>query len=149
VRAVVQRIGKCEVRAGGETRASTGHGLLVFLGVTHGDEEADAGYLARKIASLRIFQDNANKMNLSVRDVAGSICVVSQFTLLADARRGNRPSYSNAADPDVAENLYRRFSDALEEQGIAVQTGVFGAYMQVDLVNDGPVTILLDSKKLF
>jgi len=123
-----------------------GRGLLVLLGVERGDGEAQAQWLASKIACLRIFEDAAGKMNLSVLDVGGGALVVSQFTLLADCRRGRRPGWQRAADPTVAEALYERFAALLAAAGVgAVETGVFGAMMQVELVNDGPVTLVVDS----
>ena len=128
---------------------SIGLGLVVLLGVAQGDGEADARLLADKVASLRVFEDDAGKMNRSVSDVGGGVLVVSQFTLLGDARKGNRPSFTAAASPDVASALYERFCATLGERGIAVATGVFRARMQVELVNEGPVTILLDSARLF
>jgi len=122
------------------------HGLLVFLGVGSGDTSADARYLAKKIARLRIFPDDQGKMNLDVQEVGGQILVVSQFTLYGDCRRGRRPSFSGAAAPDVAETLYQEFVAELQAEGITVATGVFQAHMDVSLINDGPVTLIVSSE---
>lgn len=149
MRAVVQRVSDARVVVDGETVARTDRGILVYLGVAAGDGEADAAYLADKVAGLRIFVDGDDKMNLSVREVGGGALVVSQFTLLADARKGRRPSYSDAADPALADALYRRFAELLASAGIPVSTGVFRASMRVSYTNEGPVTILLDSRKQF
>jgi D-tyrosyl-tRNA(Tyr) deacylase len=128
---------------------SIGRGYVVLLGVTHTDDETDARYIADKIASLRLFEDEAGKINLGITDIGGEVLVVSQFTLYADCRKGRRPSFTQAAPPEIAERLYQRVAEILREAGLPVQTGVFGAHMQVSLVNDGPVTILLDSRKAF
>ena len=128
----------------GETRGSVGRGLLVLLGVARGDAAPEAERLAAKVARLRVFADGDGRFALSVVDVGGEALVVSQFTLLADTARGNRPSFTDAAPPDHAEELYATFCAALEQAGVPVRTGVFGARMQVELVNDGPVTIVLD-----
>lgn len=149
MRAVVQRVSDARVVVDGETVARTDRGILVYLGVAAGDGEADAAYLADKVAGLRIFVDGDDKMNLSVRETGGGALVVSQFTLLADARKGRRPSYSDAAEPALADALYRRFAELLAATGIAVSTGVFRASMRVSYTNEGPVTILLDSRKNF
>jgi D-tyrosyl-tRNA(Tyr) deacylase len=122
------------------------HGLLVFLGVGSGDTSADARYLAKKIARLRIFPDDQGKMNLDVQEVGGQILAVSQFTLYGDCRRGRRPSFSGAAAPDVAETLYQEFVAELQAEGITVATGVFQAHMDVSLINDGPVTLIVSSE---
>ena len=149
VRAVVQRVSRAEVRASGATSGAIARGLLVLLGVCKDDGEGDARLLAEKIAALRIFEDAAGKMNLAVREVGGAVLVVSQFTLLGDARKGNRPSFTDAAGPEAASALYERVCALLREKGLEVATGVFRAHMEVELVNDGPVTILLDSRRAF
>ena len=149
MRAVVQRVSQSEVTVDGETTGKIGHGLTVLLGVSAGDTEKEADYLADKIANLRIFADEKGKMNLSVRDIGGEILVVSQFTLYGDCRKGRRPSYNDAAPPDLAEKLYGYFVRSLENNGMEVATGRFQAMMEVSLINDGPVTILLDSEKNF
>lgn len=145
MRALLQRVARAEVRVDDEVVGRIGQGLLVLLGVGRDDGESEALSLARKIAKLRIFEDAAGKMNDSVTDVGGSALVVSQFTLYADTRRGNRPGFAAAAPPERADALYRTFTSALSDQGVPVRTGTFRAMMQVDLVNDGPVTIWLDS----
>jgi D-aminoacyl-tRNA deacylase len=149
VRAVVQRVTEASVRVAGETVGSIGRGLVVLLGVAVGDTEGDADSLADKVLNLRVFPDDAGQMNRSVVDVSGSLLVVSQFTLLGDARRGRRPSYIEAAPPAEADRLYQYFVSRLKPSGLGVATGVFRAMMDVALVNEGPVTILLDSRKLF
>ncbi|GFN23204.1 MAG: D-tyrosyl-tRNA(Tyr) deacylase [Thermoanaerobacteraceae bacterium] len=149
MRAVVQRVLRARVTVEGEEIGAIGPGLLVFLGVRSGDTVQDARYLAEKIAGLRIFADGEEKLNLAVKDVGGGVLVVSQFTLYGDCRKGRRPSFTEAAPPEVAEELYRAFITAVEEQGLKVASGRFQAHMQVELVNDGPVTLLLDSSKLF
>jgi D-tyrosyl-tRNA(Tyr) deacylase len=126
-----------------------GRGLLVYLGVEREDEEQDLDYIAEKVSGLRIFEDQAGKMNLSVGDVAGEILVVSQFTICADTRKGKRPSYNPAAPPELGKALYERFVEELRSKGYRVATGEFGAVMEVDYINAGPVTILLDSRKRF
>ena len=145
MRAVVQRVREASVRVGSDVVGSSGAGLLILLGVAASDGETDADHLAAKIARLRIFENVEGRFDLSLRDVAGQALVVSQFTLLADTRKGNRPSFTEAADPELAEPLYERFCSMLEQQGITVARGRFGAAMEVALVNDGPVTIVLDS----
>lgn len=149
MRAVVQRVTRAEVRVGGSPTGSIRTGLLVLLGVGQEDGEPDADALADKIAALRIFEDDAGKMNRAVAEVGGGVLVVSQFTLFGDARKGNRPSFTAAAPPERANALYERFCAALRAKGLPVATGVFRAEMQVELVNDGPVTLLVDTKKLF
>jgi D-tyrosyl-tRNA(Tyr) deacylase len=119
---------------------------LVLVGVAHGDTTDDADYLAQKIVELRVFEDSVGKMNLALGEVSGSVLAISQFTLLADCRKGRRPSFSHAAAPDVAHPLFERFVEAVRQRGIPIQTGQFGAHMEVELVNDGPVTLLLDSR---
>jgi D-tyrosyl-tRNA(Tyr) deacylase len=140
VRAVVQRVARARSTPGGEI----GAGLLVLLGVAGGDTDEDAARLAGKIARLRIFEGDSGKFDRSLLDTGGAALVVSQFTLIADTQKGNRPSFSGAARPDQAEPLYERFSLALRELGVPVERGVFGARMELELVNDGPVTIILD-----
>lgn len=149
MRAVVQRVKEADVSVDNNITGSINKGLMVLLGVEDGDTEADALYMADKITGLRIFEDEEGKMNLSVKDVGGDILAVSQFTLLGDARKGKRPSFSKAARPDEANRLYRHFIDLVEEREVKTQEGVFQAEMLVRIYNDGPVTILLDSKKLF
>ncbi len=149
MRAVVQRVSRAEVRVEGRVTGAIGKGLAVLLGVAREDGESDADLLADKVANLRIFEDDAGKMNLAVSELSRAVLVVSQFTLLGDARKGNRPSFVDAAAPDAANALYERFAARLREKGLAVATGVFRAHMDVELVNDGPVTILLDSRRLF
>lgn len=149
MRAVLQRVGEARVDVGGTTVGAIGQGVLVLLGVGQGDSAADARFLADKIAGLRIFEDAQGKMNLSVEDVGGSLLVVSQFTLYGDCRQGRRPGFSAAAPPEQANALYEQFVGMLRERGLTVATGVFQAEMAVSLVNDGPVTLLLDSRKEF
>ncbi|NLM74937.1 MAG: D-tyrosyl-tRNA(Tyr) deacylase [Clostridiaceae bacterium] len=150
MRAVVQRVKKAEVRVEGRVTGKIDNGLLIFLGVGQDDDMKDLEYLADKIMNLRIFEDNNGKMNLSVLDTDGSVLVVSQFTLYGDCRKGRRPSYSNAASPDMAEKYYEEFIEYIRSKyNIKVETGKFQAMMEVDLVNDGPVTMLIDSKKTF
>ncbi len=149
MRAVVQRVKEADVSVDNQITGSINKGLMVLLGVEDGDTEADAVYMADKITGLRIFEDEEGKMNLSVKDVGGDILAVSQFTLLGDVRKGKRPSFSKAARPDEANRLYRHFIDLVEERDVKTQEGVFQAEMLVRIYNDGPVTILLDSKKLF
>ncbi len=149
MRAVIQRVTSASVRVNSEVVGQIGQGLLVLRGVTQDDTTADLVWLAEKVAGLRIFKDPDGKMNLSVRDLAGAVLVVSQFTLYGDCRKGKRPSFIQAAQPDLAESLYEQFVVELKGQGIPVQTGRFQADMEVSLVNDGPVTLLLDSRKTF
>lgn len=149
MRAVVQRVENCSVRVEGETTGSISEGLLVYLGVEKGDEDADLDYILDKVVHLRIFEDSNGRMNLSLQETGGGILVVSQFTLCADTRKGRRPSYNGAAEPDLAEALYRRFIRRLQELGFPAEEGRFAARMMVSYTNAGPVTILLDSKKTF
>lgn len=146
MRAVLQRCKQAAVTVGGETVGAIESGLVVLLGVTHEDTEADAAYLADKIAGLRIFEDADEKMNLSIADVGGAVLSISQFTLYGDARKGRRPNFMAAARPDAARALYERFNELLRDKGLPVETGRFGAMMDVSLVNWGPVTLILDSK---
>jgi D-tyrosyl-tRNA(Tyr) deacylase len=149
MRAVLQRVTRASVRVEGETVGEIGGGLVVLLGVARDDSEADASYLVEKIAKLRIFDDAEGRMNVSVAEGGGALLVVSQFTLYGDARRGRRPSWIEAAQPEVAEKLYEFFVAQARGAGLRVETGSFRRMMEVELVNDGPVTILLDSRKLF
>ena len=149
MRAVVQRVSRAKVTVNGWTSGEIGLGVLVLLGVAHDDTEADASYLAEKIAGLRIFEDEDGKMNLSVQQVGGSVLAVSQFTLYGDTRRGKRPSFDAAASPDEARRLYEFFVARIQEFGLRCETGRFQEVMQVELVNEGPVTILIDSAKTF
>jgi D-tyrosyl-tRNA(Tyr) deacylase len=147
VRAVIQRVTRASVTVEGRVAGEIGAGLLVLLGVSRTDNPESATYLAEKIANLRIFSDGAGKMSLSLLDVGGSALLVSQFTLYGDTRGGRRPSYIQAAPPEQASLLYEEFVRSIRSLGVPVETGVFQAHMQVELVNDGPVTILLDSEK--
>ncbi|MBE6032303.1 MAG: D-tyrosyl-tRNA(Tyr) deacylase [Firmicutes bacterium] len=149
MRAVVQRVLESSVRVDGKTVGSIGKGLMVLLGVGKGDEEKDAVYLAEKITGLRIFEDEDEKMNLSLADVGGSILAISQFTLYGDCRKGRRPAFTEALEPEAAERLYEVFCAKCRELGFPVEKGIFGADMKVSLINDGPVTLLLESKKAF
>ncbi|HTZ52749.1 MAG TPA: D-aminoacyl-tRNA deacylase [Spirochaetia bacterium] len=149
MRAVVQRVQSAAVTVEGRRAGAIPNGLLVYLGVGRADEERDARYMSDKLLGLRIFMDDAGKMNLSVRDVGGGLLVVSQFTLYGDAREGRRPSYTQAAEPKKARELYERTVGFLRESGLLVQTGEFQAHMEVTYTNLGPVTILLDSEKSF
>jgi len=149
VRAVVQRVTQAWVEVGGEVVGAIDKGFLVLLGVANGDTLADAAYLAEKTAGLRIFEDDGGKMNLALSEVGGAVLAVSQFTLLGDCRKGRRPGFTDAAPPELADALYNAYVAALRATGLTVATGVFRAEMQVHLVNDGPVTLLLDSRKAF
>lgn len=149
MRAVVQRVERAAVRVGNDTVSVIGKGLLVLLGVGRDDSEADARYVSDKVGTLRIFEDSEGKMNLSVRDVGGCVMIVSQFTLFGDCRKGRRPSFTEAASPEKAQVLYGLVIELLTQSGLPTVEGVFQASMQVELVNDGPVTILLDSRKQF
>jgi D-tyrosyl-tRNA(Tyr) deacylase len=144
MRALVQRVSRAAVRVEGETVGAIGRGLVVLVGVTHGDGEEQSAWLARKVAGLRIFEDAEGRMNAGLLDVEGAALVVSQFTLYADARKGRRPSFTDAAPPEIAEPLVEAFAARLADAGVPVETGVFGAYMEVEILNDGPVTILLE-----
>ena len=147
MRALIQRVSSASVAIDGEVNGSVNQGLLILLGVTHTDTENDALYLAEKIANLRIFCDEQDKMNLSLLDINGEALVISQFTLYGDCRKGRRPGFSDAARPELADPLYERFIALLKEQGVKkVDTGRFGADMKVALVNDGPVTLIVESK---
>lgn len=145
MRAVVQRVNRASVTVGGRTVGRIGAGLLVLLGVGRKDGPSDADFLARKISNLRVFEDSGGKMNRSVKDIEGGMLVVSQFTLYGDCRKGRRPSFVDAAPPESATALYAHFVDRVHQEGVAVQTGRFGAMMRVSLVNDGPVTLIVES----
>jgi D-tyrosyl-tRNA(Tyr) deacylase len=147
MKAVIQRVANAQVTVDGETVGKIDKGLLVFLGIGSDDNQADADYLIRKIINLRIFNDTDSKMNLSIKDIDGDILIISQFTLFADTKKGNRPSYIQAAQPIIAKNLYEKFLHDFEKEfDKKIQAGIFGADMKVELLNDGPVTILIDSK---
>ena len=149
MRAVVQRVTESSVTVDGQITGATDEGLVVLIGVEEGDTDKDAGYIADKVSGLRIFEDENEKMNLSVKDVGGSILAISQFTLLGDVRKGKRPSFITAEDPEIANRLYQQVCENLRYQGIKVETGIFQAHMLVKINNNGPVTILLDSRKTF
>jgi D-tyrosyl-tRNA(Tyr) deacylase len=149
MRAVVQRVSEASVSVEEKVTGQIGAGLCVLLGVEAGDDEAAAAWMAEKVVELRIFEDEAGKMNRSLKDTGGGLLAISQFTLLGDARTGRRPAFTAAARPEVAQPLYARFCALCREKGVRVEEGVFRATMQVRIVNEGPVTLLLDSKKLF
>ncbi len=149
MRAVVQRVKEAKVVVEDEVVGSIDKGFLIFLGVGGEDTCQDLDYLLEKILGLRIFQDENDKMNLSLMDVEGELLVVSQFTLYGDVRKGKRPSFTNSAHPDIGKKYYEEFVNKAQDKGVKVETGIFGADMDVSLINDGPVTIMLDSKKLF
>ena len=149
MRAVIQRVINSHVDVDGETVGSIAAGMLVLLGVEKGDEKSDFDYVLDKTLGLRIFEDDDGKMNLSASQVGAEVLVISQFTLLGDVRRGKRPSFNDAEEPSIAEPTYLRFAEAIRAAGLKVETGIFAADMKVHLVNDGPVTIMLDSQKLF
>jgi len=149
MRCVIQRTTGSSVKIDGEVVGAIDKGLMVLIGVEEGDTEQDAAYVTKKLLGMRIFEDDAGKMNLSVQDVGGSILLVSQFTLCGDARKGNRPSFIAAAQPEEGNRLYEYTAQLLRQQGMQVQTGRFGADMKVSILNDGPVTILLSSRKEF
>ncbi len=149
MRAVIQRVNYSKVEVEGKVLGEIGEGLLILLGISSGDKKEDADYLADKIATLRIFRDENDKLNLSLLDIKGSVLVVSQFTLYGDCRKGRRPSFTSAASPQKAEELYKYFIEKLKTLEIPVEEGEFGAMMKVHLINDGPVTFILDSEKNF
>jgi D-tyrosyl-tRNA(Tyr) deacylase len=149
LRAVVQRVKQAGVSVEGKEVSRIQKGHLVLLGVEQGDTKEDILYLAEKIVNLRVFEDKQGKMNLSIKDIDGEMLVVSQFTLFGDCRKGRRPSFISAAAPEMAEAFYEEFCKIVSQKGVLVEKGVFGAHMEVDLINDGPVTLLLDSKKTF
>lgn len=149
MRGVVQRVGCASVSVGNKTIGRINYGILLLLGVEDTDGEKDLEYMCEKVPNLRIFEDENGKMNKSLKDVGGSLLIVSQFTLLGDARKGRRPGFTAAAPPEKAIPMYESFIDKMRAEGIVTECGEFGSHMQVELVNDGPVTILLDSKKIF
>ncbi len=149
MRAVVQRVRRARVTVGGRVTGSVGLGFLVLVGAAEGDTDADADALAKKVAGLRVFPDGEGKMNLDVAQAGGGVLAVSQFTLLGDCRKGRRPSFAHAARPEVAEPLFDRYVEATRALGLRCETGVFGAMMDVELLNDGPVTLLVDTTRLF
>jgi D-tyrosyl-tRNA(Tyr) deacylase len=148
MRLVVQRVSRASVLVNGNVVGSIGSGFLVLLGIGKQDTSADAEYLVEKVLGLRVFPDNAGKMNLDLKEIGGSLLLVSQFTLYGDVKKGRRPSFDRAADPELARRLYQYFADFARSRGVRVETGTFQAMMEVELVNDGPVTILCDSEKV-
>lgn len=149
MRAVIQKVKNANVKVDGDTVGEIQKGFLIFLGIEAGDTQSDLTYIVGKISKIRIFEDADEKMNLSIKDVGGEVLSISQFTLLGDARKGNRPSFTGAEKPEKAKEIYLKFNEELRKEGIKVAEGIFQADMEVSLVNDGPVTILLDSRKLF
>jgi D-tyrosyl-tRNA(Tyr) deacylase len=149
MRAVIQRVIEAKVEVEGKIVGRVGPGLLVYLGVGKGDSESDVQFMAEKLANLRIFSDDAGKMNRSVIDIGGGVLLISNFTLHGDCRKGRRPGFDGAADPALAEGLYEKVAQVIAQQGVPVEKGVFGAHMHVTSINDGPVTFLLDSSRLF
>lgn len=146
MRVVIQKVSEASVSVKGETLGAIKKGFMLLVGVGQEDDDTDVDYLARKIANLRVFEDGEGKMNLALKDVEGEILSISQFTLLANTKKGNRPSFVEAAAPETGDLLYEKLNSALRDKGFKVQTGQFGAHMQVQLINDGPVTIMIDSK---
>ena len=146
MRVVIQKVSEASVSVNAEVLGAIKKGFMLLVGVGQEDDENDVDYLARKITNLRVFEDEQGKMNLALKDVQGEILSISQFTLLANTKKGNRPSFTEAAAPEIGDLLYEKLNDALREKGLEVKTGKFGAHMQVQLFNDGPVTIMIDSK---
>lgn len=144
MKVVIQRVKSSSVSVAGEIVGEINQGLLILLGITHDDTKDQCDWLANKVINMRIFSDSEDKLNLSVKDIAGSILLISQFTLYAEAEKGNRPSFTSAARPEIAKPLYEHFIDKLKANGIQVESGIFGADMQVELINDGPITIILE-----
>lgn len=144
MRLVIQRVSNAKVEVQGEVTGQIEKGFMVLCGITHNDTKQEADYLAKKLCNLRVFEDENEKMNLSIKDVGGKLLVVSQFTLYADCSSGNRPSFVNAAKPDYANELYEYFMEKCRQEGIQVEKGIFGAHMEVSLLNNGPVTIILE-----
>ena len=149
MRLVIQRVSKSNVKVDGKIVGEIGKGYMVLVGITEGDDEKIVDKMVEKLVNLRIFEDTENKMNLSLIDIGGSILSISQFTLYANCKKGRRPSFVEAAKPEIAKTLYEYFNSTLEKKGIKVEKGIFGAMMDVSLNNDGPVTIILDSKEIF
>tara|TARA_B100000579_G_C22582534_1_gene734191 strand:+ start:50 stop:499 length:450 start_codon:yes stop_codon:yes gene_type:complete len=149
MRAIIQRVREAKVEVEGQVVGAIGPGLLVLVGAGEGDESGDAGYIAKKVGDLRIFSDDQGLMNLSVQDIGGAVLAVSQFTLFGDCRKGRRPSFVKALEPQAAKKLFEEVCEGIRNRGIPVETGIFQADMQVHLLNDGPVTLMLDSKKSF
>jgi D-tyrosyl-tRNA(Tyr) deacylase len=149
MRAVVQRVSRASVTVNGQTSGVIKRGLVILLGITHQDRDKDTKWLAEKVTHLRIFEDDKGKMNRSLTDIGGEMLIISQFTLFGDCRKGRRPGFSDAAPPEIAEQIYLQFVEEVRGKGIKTATGIFQAEMQVELVNDGPVTLLLDSEKKF
>ncbi|MDR7856424.1 D-aminoacyl-tRNA deacylase [Tissierella sp.] len=149
MRAVVQRVSKASVKVDNNIVGNIGKGLVVLLGIGGEDDSKDLDYLVDKVLGLRVFQDENDKMNLSLMDINGELLIISQFTLYGDVRKGKRPSFSDSADPHIAEEMYLNFVDKCKNSGLKTEKGVFGADMDVELINEGPVTIMLDSKKIF
>ncbi len=145
MKALIQRVKRASVSVNNKTTAAIEGGLLVFLCIVKGDSEKELNYIAGKTANLRIFEDSNKKMNLSIKDTKGSLLVISQFTLASNCRKGNRPSFDTAEEPERSKELYKRFVASIKEEGIQVSTGVFGAHMEVSLINDGPATFLIES----
>lgn len=145
MKVLLQRVKRAQVTVSSEVIGSINHGLVLLVGISHDDTEDDLVYMVNKVINLRIFEDDAGKMNLSLKDINGSILSVSQFTLYGDTRKGRRPSFVKAAKPKQAKELYESFNDMLRDEGIHVETGKFGAMMQVELINDGPVTLMIDT----